>query len=340
VKFKTANGDEEQSVGGSMVKQVGVRHREVGKEGQVKESSHSKLENLQNNDDHITEEQRDYIAPPPPPSTATSDNSVTNNKDSIDRTNGCMEDADSSASPEPRKSLTVRRASFSGQESTLESPKLRRSFRKRRSTYSGRDSLLHPVSELQPLCPDDDLQYQPMNMEMNQLHMEHSLSVGQQYDSQAPKDDVRKYIARDSLHIAQPAKRVARQAELQHIMEMIERRDGEHIQTSELTSSKHTRKRIKENVVPISNKERVQNCERGNVYSPASLERDQADYYLNHEQAKINLPFPPRPVIKSMVTPEQKGKINSVGAELIANLTSAWYWSGYYAGYQQRITEE
>lgn len=31
---------------------------------------------------------------------------------------------------------------------------------------------------------------------------------------------------------------------------------------------------------------------------------------------------------------------SEVGSKLVANLTSAWYWSGYYAGYNARLTEE
>jgi len=347
VKFETASGDEVQSVIGSLLEQEqDVHHIEFSEESKENQNSNSKLANLQHNDDHATEGVPGYNAPAPP-SSAASEKRSSNTSDVDDGKKVSMEDSGSTALPGPRKSLTIRRATYSGKENAVDSPKLRRPITKRRSTFSGRDSLLLPVSEQQPLdCPAGDYTYQPLEMEANnQSHSPRSLNVLQQFYRRQPRESNSPKsfrVARDSLRISQPANRVGGLTNQGFSMEWMKKSVGEHIQTNELSSNKQTGQRIKEDALPISERGKVLDCERENVDSPVYPEKDQTEYCINPKQAnhQVNLPFPPRPGMKSIFAQEKNGKMHSVGDKLIANLTSAWYWSGYYAGYQQRLAEE
>jgi len=338
VKFETASREEEHTIIGSLMKQQeGAPDREFAEDIQEEDNSNLKLENLQKKYAHTTEEISDYNAPPPSSATV-SERSFTATNDATDGSNVTIQDSDSIVLQKPRKLVTYRRSTYSGEENVMESPKLRGTST-RRSTFSGRDSLLLPVSEQSPLhYPADDKMYQPLNIGMSESSIPHALQ--QHYSQQLRERNMPKSfgMVRDSLQISQPANRSEGQAELR--TERMEKSVGENIRASDSSSNLRGRERVKEDALLTTDNVTALDSEPGSTDSLVG--KDQSGYCINPMKANHqgNLLFPPRPGIKSMFVPDKNGKNHSVRDELLANLTSAWYWSGYYAGMQQRLSEE
>jgi len=340
VKFKTASRDEEHSVIGSVIKQQErARDREFAEDIQKEDNSNLKLVNLQKKYANTTEEIRDYNAPPPSSATV-SERSFTATNDATDGSKVSIEDSDSIV-PKPRKLVTQqRRSTFSGEENAVESPKLRGTST-RRSTFSGRDSILAPVSEQSPLhYPADEMMYQPLSIEMNESNI--PLDYQQHYSQQVSERNMPRSfrMSRNSLHISQPANRLEGLAELR--TGRVEKYSGEHILTSDSSSNLRAREHIKEDALLTTDNVTALDSEPGSTDSLTYPKKDQSGYCINPMKANHqgNLLFPPMPGIKPMFVPDKNGKNLSVRDELLANLTSAWYWSGYYAGCQQRLSEE
>lgn len=340
VKFETASREEEHSVLGSLMKQQeGARDRELAEDIQEEDNSNLKLVNLQKKYVHTTKEIPDYNTPPPSSATV-SERSFTATNDETDGSKVSIQDTIVVQKPRNLVTLTQRRSTFSGEENVMESPKLRGSST-RRSTFSGRDSLLLPVSEQSPLhYPADDKMYQPLKIEMSGSNIPHSLQ--QHYSQQLRERNMPRSfrMSRDSLHISQPANRLKGQAELR--TGCMEKCVGENIRASDSSSNLRERERIKEDALLTTDNVTALDSEPGSTDSLIYPMKDQSGYCINPMKAthQANLLFPPRPGIKSMFVPDKNGKNLSVKDELLANLTSAWYWSGYYAGMQQRLSEE
>lgn len=317
-----------------------AHHTEFWTKNQVKESPNTKRESLRYPEDHTIEELTEYT---PPPST-TSEKNVCKPHEMIDSTKGTSEVVATAVLPKARKSSTHRRASVPGKQNFGASPK-RDLITSRRATFSGRDSTMSISEHQSQLFTSDNNMRKSKGKARNQSLRQRSVGIVQpdcrnQAGSFATNDSAPKPIrmVRDSLSITQPANRIPYQ-------EYSDIRGVSFEQTKDAPSGKPAR-RPKQ--VAFRESEQVWILGGGSIneHSLTQMAKDRAGYCLNpmHAKHQTHLPQPSLAPLIAMVSPRKQGKISTsqrtVGDALIANLTSAWYWSGYYAGYQQRIAEE
>jgi len=150
--------------------------------------------------------------------------------------------------------------------------------------------------------------------------------------------------ARDSLQISQPAPRTGQVSDQESVDV-----DMDHQDTSAKDYMTQQAHRSPKDSLPVS--ENVWFMGGNNEHQHARVGKGLSDLCFNPMSfpPQVHLPHPAvHSPAKAKATLERKKEmprspqttISSAGDELIANLTSAWYWTGYYAGYQQRIVEE
>jgi len=210
----------------------------------------------------------------------------------------------------------------------------RSTLRKRRSTYCSTDFLTVPVPELGQLQEAYVIQESSAKMR-NYSQGQISASSGTQasygsrtdcsmLDNEKPKRDMRK----DSLWISQPAPRLRKLACQSEASSDAPGYSYEQAKQQPPKSSGNVR--FSENP----------SVKRDNASAPELTAKAGVDFFeliQSVHLAQIHHPVQPAALSakKQLSRPS-----SSVDDNLIANLCSAWYWSGYYAGYHQSLAEE
>jgi len=235
-----------------------------------------------------------------------------------------------------------RRSTFSGKDFSETSSNARKSL-SRRATYTGMELLSLPPSWQRPQKHTGDVtERKSIPKVRNKSQRRRAKSIIQpKYRSRASSlalnENLPKSIRniRDSLLITQPAERIKEHESLLEDATWVN--FEQHKQEKESFPKNQSKQQSKEHV-PMPENVR-HHC------GIVPFDKPGADF-LNLMQTKhqVQLHHHTHLPIKSVVSKGEKEQISrpthSTGDAIITNLSSAWYWSGYYAGYQQSLAEE